>query len=172
LEAQMRNILGDYQLFQEGFGLAALVEEVTLPDLKWKAEDHTGGGLMGTRQMKTILEKMELKFKTSGYDPRAASAVGQMPGQTQNYKLMASFVVPGDGEVPQKILVTGAMTELKRDAYKASGKMMTEYTVNDVIYYEEWFDGKQKFLIDLLNQVFMVDGVDVMLQRRRNTGRA
>jgi uncharacterized protein len=172
LEAQMRNILGDYQLFQDGFGLAALVEEVTLPDLKWKADDYSGGGLMGTRQMKTILDKLELKYKTAGYDPRAAAAVGQMPGQVGNYKLMASFIVPGDAEIPQKILVTGAMTELKRDAYKAGGKMMTEYTVNDVIYYEEWFDGKQKFLIDLLNQVFMVDGVDQMLQRRRNTGRA
>lgn len=166
----MRNILGDYQLFQEGFGLAALVEEVTLPDLKWKAEDYSGGGLMGTRQIKSIFDKMELKYKTAGYDPRAASAVGQMPGQVTNFKLMSSFIVPGEIEAPQKILVTGAMTELKRDAYK-TGKMMTEYVVSDVIYYEEWFDGKQKFLIDLLNQVFMVDGVDQMLQRRRNTGR-
>ena len=167
----MRNILGDYQLFQEGFGLVALVEEVTLPELKWKAEDYTGGGLMGTRQIKSVLEKLELKAKTAGFDPRTLSAWGTMPGVSTNFKLMASFIVPGEAEIPQKVLVTGALTEVKREAYKAGGKVTSELMVNDITYYEEWFDGKLKLQIDLLNQVLIVDGVDIMATRRRNTGR-
>ncbi|MEQ1697118.1 MAG: phage major tail tube protein [Hyphomicrobiaceae bacterium] len=167
----MRHLLGDYQLFKDGSGLVSLCEEVTLPDIKWKEEDYSGGGLIGTRQMKTILEKLEVKAKSAGYEPELVSAVGQMPGMSQNYKIMASFIVPGGVEIPQKVLITGAMSSLKRDAYKP-GKSGTEYTISDITFYEEWFDGVLKFGIDLLNQKLVVDGVDLMAVRRRNTGRA
>lgn len=166
----MRNILGDYQWFQEGFGLVALVEEVTLPDIKWATEDYKGGGLLGTRSLKTIVDKLEATVKTGGYDPRVTAAAGQMPGVSMNFKLMASFIVPGEVEAPQKVLITGAVNEVKRDAYKA-GKQMTECKISDITYYEEWFDGKEIIAIDLLNQILRVNGVDLMVQRRRNTGR-
>ena len=167
----MRNIVGDYQWFQEGVGLLPIVEEVTLPDLKWKTEDYTGGGLAGTRSLKTIIDKLEVKVKVAGYDPRVQHAVGAMPGVAANFKLMSSFVDPGADEKPQKILITGAVTESKRDAYKAGGKVMHEHTISDITYYEESFDGKEVIAFDIVNQILRINGVDVMAQRRRNTGR-
>lgn len=168
----MRNILGDFQWFQEGYGLVALVEEATLPDVKWKMEDYMGGGLMGTRSIKTIFEKMELRIKVAGKDPRMIDAVTMMPGQAMNYKLMSSFIVPGEEEIPEKVLVSGVVSELKRDVYKAGAKSMSEYMITDITFYEEWFDGKLRIQIDLLNQVLIgADGVDLMATRRRNTGR-
>jgi P2 family phage contractile tail tube protein len=168
--SQIRNIVGDWQLYQEGFGLATLIEEITLPDIKWKAEDYHGGGLMGTRQIKSIFDKMKLGGKSAGFDPRMLNAVGQMPGMSSIWKIMASLIDPGLPEIPQKILVTGSMVELKRGTYK-TGKQETTFEIDDITYYEEWFDGKLKFGFDLINQTLVVDGVDMMATRRRNTGR-
>lgn len=166
----MRYFLGDFSWFKNGTGLLPLVEEVMAPDLKWKTEDYTGGGLMGTRSPKTILDKMEIKVKCAGHDPAVTAGFGLMPGMAESFKLVSSLVDPGQPEVPQKILFTGTITEVKRDAYKA-GKQMVEHTITDLTYYEEWQDGKEVIAIDLLNQVLRVNGVDVMAQRRRNLGK-
>ena len=169
--AQIRNLLGDFQFFMDGVGLVTLVEELTLPDLKWKAEEYHGGGSMGSRQIKSIFEKMKLGGKCAGFDARLLTLLGQMPGQSSNFKILSSLIVPGADEIPQKILVTGSLIEVKRGAYKPTGKVDTSFEIDDIIYYEEWFDGRLKFGFDLINQTLIVDGVDVMATRRRNTGR-
>lgn len=167
----MRNILGDYQWFHEGFGLLGLAEEVTLPEVKWKTNDYDGGGLLGTRDLKTVFDKFKISVKCAGFDPRMVSAAGLMPGVSINFKLMASMIDPGNPEVPQKILFTGEVSTVKRDTYKAASKVLTEYEITDLTYYEEWFDGKEVLAIDWLNQILRVNGTDQMTQRRRNTGR-
>jgi uncharacterized protein len=169
--ADIRNLVASYELFYEGFGLVSLIEEVTVPDIKWKSDDYHGGGLMGTRTLVTVLDKLEMTMKMAGFDPRLHNAITLMPGMTSTWKLMSSLVNPGNLEIPQKITVTGRLRELKRAPYKI-GKTETTGVICDITYYEEWFDGKTVLKIDLLNNIMVgPDGVDLMATRRRNTGR-
>ena len=170
--SQLRNLLGTYEAFREGVGLVTLLEEVNVPDIKWKLDDYHGGGLIGTRKIKTILDAMKLTGKCAGFDPAMFSGITRMPGMTEQWKLLSSMIVPGSPEAPQKILVTGEMSDFKRDAYKVNGKVLSHFEIDGITSYEEWLDGKLLCRIDLDNQIMIgPDGVDVLAVRRRNTGR-
>lgn len=166
-----RTLYGDFALFKAGRGQFGTAEEVTPPELKWKTEDFSGGGGLGTREIGLILEKLEMGVKLNSYEDDLYSDALPAPGSTVTWKVMGSLIVPGEDEQPLKITVTGAVMEFKRDAFKAGGKTAADLKIKDIIYYEEIKNGVQMFEIDLLNQVLRVNGQDRMATRRRNLGR-
>jgi P2 family phage contractile tail tube protein len=167
----MRNLVGDFELYAEGFGYGGLVESVKAPDLKWKREDYVGGGLMGTREMGLVLDKLEMSFKSASMLASLMSQWGMRPGTPGNWKIMGSLIVPGSSEVPFKVRVTGQLFDLSRDDLKPGAKTTADYKIGDITYYEETVDGAQVWEIDLVNMILKNNGVDQMVDRRRNLGR-
>lgn len=167
----MRNMLGDFTLFKDGIGKAGQFEEISVPELNWKMDDYDAGGLLGTREIATgKLEKMTLTAKSHVFDRQVMSYALPAPGATSTWKLVGSLVVPGEAEVGLKVTWQGALSKTKRDSFKA-GKVLTEFSWHDVIYYEERWAGSLVWKIDLLNYVLIgPDGVDRMQARRRNLG--
>jgi P2 family phage contractile tail tube protein len=166
-----RTFYGDFSVFKGGQGQFGTAEEVTPPELKWKSEDFTGGGGLGTRSIGLLLDKLELGIKLNSYEDDLYADVLPAPGSSATWKVLGSLIVPGQDEQALKITVTGAVMEFKRDAFKAGGKTTAELKIMDIIYYEEVKNGVQMFEIDLLNQVLRVNGQDRMAVRRRNLGR-
>ena len=167
----MRNIFGDFTMFHRADGKFGMIEKAELPELKWKTEEFSGGGFMGTREIGLILDKMEMKFTSNSYDRGMLSAGLQAPGKQEQWKLMGSLIVPGEDEKPFKALVTGALMELKRGELAPGKKSDTDFMIKDITYYQEIVDGTELYEIDLINQVLRVNGIDQMATRRRNLGR-
>lgn len=167
----MRMVFGDFSLFLRAEGKFGMIEKLELPELKWKTEEYNGGGQMGTREIGLILDKMEMKLSSNSYDRPMLSRALQAPGQQEQWKVMGSMIVPGEDEKPFKVLVTGALMELKRGEMQPGKKSDTDFVIKDITYYQEFLDGTELYEIDLLNQVLRVNGVDQMATRRRNLGR-
>lgn len=167
----MRNLVGDFELYVEGEGFAAMIESVKLPDLKFKRDDYVAAGMGGTREMGLVLEKMEIEFKTAAMLPQLLSTWGLKPGSQVNYKVMGSLIVPGEDEKPFKVKATGQVFDLTRDELKPGAKTLATYKIGDVTYYEETVDGLPIWEIDVMNLVLKNRGVDQMVARRRNLGR-
>ncbi|MCB1520930.1 MAG: phage major tail tube protein [Hyphomicrobiaceae bacterium] len=167
----MRNVFGDFSLFLRAEGMFGKIEELELPELKWKSEEYNGGGQMGTRDLALILDKLEMKFSSNSYERTLLGRGLQAPGLQEQWKVMGSLIVPGEDEKPFKALITGSLMEIKRGKLQPGKKVDTEYMIKDITYYQEIVDGVELYEIDLLNQVLRVNGVDQMATRRRNLGR-
>lgn len=167
----MRSVIGDFTLFRNAVGRFGTIEKVELPELKWKSEDFMGGGSFGTRELGLVLDKLELKFTSNSYDRDLLVDGLAAPGQTSQWKIMGSMIVPNEDEKPLKVDVTGSVMELTRGELSPGKKVDTNFAVRDITYYREVHDGVELFEIDLLNQVLRVNGVDKMAARRRNLGR-
>lgn len=167
----MRMVFGDFSLFLNSEGLFGKIEDLELPELKWKGEEYNGGGQMGTRDLALILDKLEAKFTSNSYERSLLGSALQSPGKQKQWKVMGSMIVPGEDEKPFKALLTGALMEVKRGKLEPGKKANTEFVLKDITYYQEFLDGRELYEIDLLNQVLRVNGVDQMATRRRNLGR-
>jgi len=166
----MRHVFGDFSLFRKAEGRFGSVEELELPEIKWKSEEFNGGGQMGTREIGLILDKLEMKLQLNSID-RELQADFDAPGAQAQWKVMGSIIAPGGEERPFKALVTGALMELKRAKLQPGKKTTVDYVMKDITYYQEIVDGRELYEIDLINQVLRVNGRDLMATRRRNLGR-
>lgn len=167
----MRNLLGDFEVYVEGFGFAGLISGVTPPELTWMGDDYVGGGLMGKRKIGLILDAMTSTLKSQAMLPDLMATWGLKPGSVVSYKIMGSLIVPGSSEVPLKIKMSGYPFKMKRDEFVPGKVAGSEYTVEDITYYEETVDGTQVWEIDIVNMILKNRGVDQMVDRRRNLGR-
>ncbi len=167
----MRHVFGDFTVFLQAEGKFGIIEKLDLPELKWKSEELNGGGQMGMREIGLILDKLEMKFSSNSYDRPLLSKAVQSPGKQSQWKVLGSLIVPGEDECSFKVLLTGALIELKRGELAPGKKTESEFMIKDITYYQEIVDGTELYEIDLLNQVLRVNGVDQMATRRRNLGR-
>lgn len=167
----MRMVFGDFSLFLKAEGKFGMIEKLELPELKWKSEEYAGGGLIGTRDLALILDKLEMKFSSNSYDRSLLATALQAPGRQTQWKVMGSMIVPGEAERPFRALVTGSMMELKRNELSPGKKSDADFVIKDITYYQEILDGREMYEIDLLNQKLVVNGTDQMAVRRRNLGR-
>lgn len=167
----MRMVFGDFTLFMRAEGKFGMIEKLQLPELKYKSEEYAGGGLIGTRDLGLILDKLEMKFTSNSYDRALLATALPAPGQQSQWKVMGSMIVPGEDERPFRALVTGAMLEVNRNELAPGKKSDTDFVIKDITYYQEIVDGRELYEIDLLNQKLRVNGQDRMAARRRNLGR-
>lgn len=88
--------LTNFNLFVEKKGYAGLVEEVTLPKVTHKMQDHRGGGMIGTIRYQMGIEPMEATFKLASYEPEPFRLMGFRQGGPLSLQFVGTQQYYGD----------------------------------------------------------------------------
>lgn len=157
-------------LHQDGHSYLGQVNEVTRPKLAIKAESYRAGDMLGEVDINLGLEKLEAELKFGGHmaDMRALFGSAEISGVL--LRLSQSYERDDTGEVNAvELVMRGRYTEIDPGNAKVGDDTEETYKAS-LTYYKEIVNGKTLIEIDLLNHVFVVNGVDRLKEHRRAIG--
>jgi P2 family phage contractile tail tube protein len=161
--------LKSWSAFIDGKGFAGNCKEVSLPTLTIKTEDFMAGGMDSPIAIDMGLEKLEASVTLTSYDISALQQWGLGEGQE------VPLVVKGslesfDGSVEAiNVSMRGKVVSLEMSAWTAGAESTLKLTMNVHAYrYEQ--AGQIIFDIDVVNMVRVINGKDVLADRRAALG--
>ncbi|MBB4617999.1 phage major tail tube protein [Sphingomonas abaci] len=147
-------------VFNEGQSWMGQVSSVTLPKIAMKGEDWRGAGMIGEVTIDMGLEKLELETTCGGPMRDSIRQLGT-PGVAGTFRRFAGgYQDDSTGEVTRvDITMRGRPVEIDKGEAKVGegGEFKDKWALS---YLREEWDGRVLVEIDLLNGVYIVDGVD------------
>lgn len=166
------NMLSNANVYMDGNSLLGRAAEVELPDVKYKTADFDALGMIGITELFAGLEKMEAKIKwTSFYTEVMREAAN--PFKTVRLQVRSNLeTFQGGGkvnEIPVVALITGTFKNLPGGSRK-KGEPAQPETNFSVSYIKVTVDGDELYEIDVLQNIYKVDGKDLLETYRKNIG--
>ena len=157
-------------LFNDANSYFGQTGEVTLPKLTRKMEAWRGGGMDGEVDIDMGQDKIELEWKLGGMDLTVLRQYGQTNAAGTLLRFMGAYQRDdGGANHAVEVVVRGRHSEI--DPGSAKDGDDTETTVKtSCTYYKLVVDGRTEIEIDLLNAVFVVDGIDRLAEQRAAIG--
>lgn len=163
-------ILTDLMLFNEGQNYMGQVLSVTLPKLARKTEDWRGGGMFAPVKLDMGLEALELEATYGGpmRDILRQFGVIGLAGVYQRF--VGTYQQQDTGTFDTvEIIMRGRHDEIDRGDAK-TGEAGEFKVKTSLVYYKEIWNGRVEIEIDAMNMVQIINGVDLMAQRRNAIG--
>lgn len=165
-------ILKNFNLFVNGRGLAGVADEIELPKISIKTDDHRAGGMDSEIEVDMGTEKMNAKFKLADPDIQVLSLVGLSDGNSARVVAKGSFVRDTDQtRVAVVAEMVGRVKSGDFGAWKSGDKAATDYEMG-VNYYRLTVGGVEVYEIDVENMVRRINGVDQLAGIRSDIGLA
>lgn len=157
-------------LFDDGVRYAGEVPEITLPKLSRKLEEYRGGGMDGPVQFDMGQEAIEMEWKPGGHLNGVYTAYGLPAVDGKMLRFVGGYQADDTGQVKAvEIVVRGRHTEIDPGTAKPGDN--SEQTIKtSCTYYKQVVDGVTLIEIDILNYVFIVNGVDRLAALRAAIG--
>lgn len=154
--------LKNMNVFADGQIWLGEVTEITLPQIKLKTESYRGGGMLGEVDIVLGIDKLEMETKLGGLVLGAMRQFGRVGVSDSMLRFTGAYQEDVAGGVLAAELVTrGRHTEINPGNAKVGDN--TEWTLKSMLTYLKWtVRGRVEIEIDLLNNVFIVDGEDRM----------
>jgi len=163
--------LKHFNVFYNGEEFFGQATEITLPKLSAKLEAYRGGGMLGEVDIDLGLEKLELEHNYGGlmYPIFKDFGISKIDGAMLRFA--GSYQRDDTGEVDAvEAVCRGRHSEIDPGSAKAGDD--TEFKVkSSLTYYKLSVNGSILFEIDMINMIFIVDGVDRLEEHRRAIGR-
>lgn len=153
-------VLKRFNIFMDGANYVGETEEITLPTLKRKMEEHRSGGMPGPIKIDLGQDAIELEWKAAGFIVEQYKAYGAV----KHDKVLVRFaggIQADDSEDVQSIEVTvrGRAEEINPGSAKAGDK--TQQTMKMACsYYKLVVDGETIIEIDMVNMIEIINGED------------
>lgn len=166
------NRLTNAALWVDGKNYLGKVEEVNLPNPKYKMAEHKALGLQSSMEYYSGIDKMEMKFKLNAPYADFARLIGN---PTKKYKLMlrGNLESYASGtkvtEKPYVVNVTASPKDFPLGNFKQNDNVELELNFS-VFAVKLEIDGEKLFEIDTEANIFVAGGVDIMANYRRNLG--
>lgn len=158
------------KVFNDGEGYLGETSEATLPKLARMLEDYRGGGFDSAVGIDLGGEAPEFEWKIGGmleqvYRQFGATSIGAL-----QLRFVGSYQDDSTGQTKTiDITVRGRHQEI--DPGNAKPGDDTEQTVKTrCAYYKLMVNGETLIEIDILNMVYIVNGVDLLAEHRANLG--
>jgi len=166
LPAKLKNFL----MFVDGDSWVGEVGEVSLPKLTIAMEKWRGGGTLGEVDIAMGLEALEMEMKLGGLVRQALRQFGVVGVAGTMLRFVGAYQEDHAGGVSAaELVVRGRHSEIDPGSAKAGDN--TEWTVKSSLVYLKWtIDGRVEVEIDILNNVWITDGVDRMAAIRLALG--
>lgn len=133
------------------------LEEIRLPTMQEKYQDHSPGGGSIDMEIPVGFEKLMMPFKLRGHDPDMFGFLGT----DDTFTSLGLIRDRRTGRAIQsKAIMRGRIGQITPDAFKKGELQGHEYMVNAVMRYELFFDGERKILWDAFTNELEFDGVD------------
>ncbi len=170
MAVQFPRVLKNLNLFIDGRGYAGRVDEVTLPKLTVKTEEHRAGGMDLPVELDMGMEKLELSLVLSDFDPKVFRSFGLLNIVGLPVTIRGAFQAQGSAAV-QAVTVNlrGGWKEIDAGAWKAGDKSTLKLQ-STASYYKLTVDGTDIVEIDAINMLRVIDGVDQLALQRLAIG--
>lgn len=166
------NRLTNANLYVDGNNYLGKVQEIEAPTLKAKMAEHKALGMIGSVEFFAGFEKMEAKITWNSFYADAMKMAGNV-FQTRQFQLRASleqYDSSGRGaEVPLVIFMTGQPKDFPLGNYKQHDNVEAVSMIA-VTYFRLEINGEVVSELDVLANIYKVDGVDLLETYRENTG--
>jgi P2 family phage contractile tail tube protein len=148
------------------------VEEVNLPEVAMKQAEHKALGMFGSLDIPTGADKMELSMKWTTIDPVAMRKVTN-GFRSWDFQVRSSLErYEAQGRTAQDSYVAyfrGTPRNLPNQNFKQHDNVEAESKFT-ITYYKLEINGQIIYEIDVLNNIYRVDGVDLLATYRANLG--
>ncbi len=159
-------MLKNFNVFAEGNSWLGLVSEVSLPEIKVKTEEWRGGGMPGPIDIPMGFEKLELEIKLGGLVVGAMRQFGRIGVSGAMLRYAGAYQEDVGGGVLAAELVTRGL-QVAYNPGSAKTATATEQTVKSTLSYLKWtVNGRTEIELDMLNNIAIFDGVDLMADIR------
>lgn len=161
-------LVKNFAVFIDGRAYNGRADEVELPKLTIKTEEHRAGGMDAPVEVDMGMEKLECKVTLSDYDPEVAKLIGLYNAGTQ-IVLRGAIQRQGEPAQPVEIRMRGGVKELDRGSWKAGDKATTSVSIA-CMSYSERINGEEVVNIDVENMIRTIGGVDQLAEVRSALG--
>ncbi len=157
--------INKYNVYNEGNRLLGMGDEMTLPDFEASSETISGAGILGEVDDPTVgyfgNQEVEIPFRVLDQEAmdmmdmtKAVQLTVRGAQQTTNSA--------GDIEYRQmRVVIRGRAAKFSPGKVKAGAAMETKVTLT-LLYILIELDGKSVLELDKFNEVYKVNGVDVL----------
>lgn len=154
-------VLKNMNLFVDGRGYAGCIDEIELPKLTLKTEEHRAGGMDLPIEIDLGMEKMEATLTISDYDEDIFRLFGLL--DTLDTPVTVRGATQRQGEAPQAVVMhmRGGWKEIDQGTWKPGDKSTTKVSVA-VNYFKLSIAGQEVVEVDAKNLVRKVGGKDQM----------
>lgn len=148
-------------------------EEVTLPELKSTQQEHKGLGLQGRTEFPAGFDKMEMKIKWSNAYDVDVMKIAHDHFAAVNLEIRGAVdVYTGAGRTGMGkaiISVQGRFKGTTGGGFKQHESVDTE-SMLAVTYMKQVIDDIEVLEVDLINNIYRVNGVDLLAETRQILG--
>ena len=166
------NRLTNANIYMDGTNLLGRAEEIQLPQIKHKMADHKALGMVGSAEFFAGIDKLESKIKWNALYPEVLKKAAN-PFKTVQIQARASLETYNNmgklAEVPAVAYLSGTFKEFPLGNLKPQENAEYETTMS-VNYAKLVVNGDEIFEIDVLANIYKVDGVDILAVYRANIG--
>ena len=160
------------RVYIDGTDFIGKAEEVSLPKVTFKFDDAKALGMYGASEFPSGLDKMEANIKFNSIYPEFV-ALAADPFKSNTVIIRASMKKwSQDGvydEVPLKVTLKGFFKESETGSFKHQESAEAEATMS-VFYYKLEVDNKDVLEVDVLNNIYKVEGNDILQKYKQNIG--
>ncbi|MDB5725472.1 MAG: Phage major tail tube protein [Novosphingobium sp.] len=166
LPAKLKN----FNMFSDGNSWLGLVAELSLPKLSMAMEKWRGGGMLAEVDIAMGLEALEMEIKLGGLVVQVLRQFGASGLAAVLLRFVGAYQDDLTGGVTAaELVVRGRHSEIDPGNAKAGDN--TEWTVKSSLVYLKWtVAGRVEIEVDVINNIFIVDGVDRMAEIRLALG--
>lgn len=166
------NRITNANLYLNGNSLLGTAEEVSLPDLDVLETEHKSLGLVGTAMLPAGFDKLTGKIKWNSFysDIWSSFANPFTPVSLQCRSSVSTYGSQGlTAQAPLVTFLTVTIKKLPFGTYKPKDNVdfQSEFTCS---YIKQTFNGVDIIELDVLANIFKVNGVDQLAQYRINIG--
>lgn len=166
---QLPKVLKNMNLFVDGRGYAGRVDEIQLPKLTLKTEEHRAGGMDVPVEIDLGMEKLEAELTISDYAPEVFKLFGLLDGASTQITVRGAIQAQGEKAKPVTINLRGGWKAIEPSSWKPGDKSTLKVSVA-ANYYKLAIDGQELVEIDAVNLMRKVGGVDQMAAIRAAIG--
>lgn len=166
------NRLTNANVYTDGNSLLGRVQEIELPVVKQKMSEHKALGMVGTVEFFSGLEKMEAKLTWNSFysDAMVKAADPTKTVQIQVRSNLETYDSNGRvSQVPCVVFLTAQHKDFPLGSYKQHDNVELTSMLSVTAFRLE-IDGQSILEIDVLANVYKVNGTDILTDYRANIG--
>lgn len=149
-----------------------MASEVTCPSITAVMNDYNSLGMIGSTEFFAGFDKMEASIKWKHLENDIKTTLADFTKSVNIMVRSSRQEIDAEGvqrEVPIVIMMRGFSKQYPGDSFK-KGESSELESVIAVNYYKETVDGEDLVEIDVLSNVYKVNGEDLLAQHRQNLG--
>ena len=162
-------LLKNFMLFVDGGPQVGVVDELELPELAIKTEEHRAGGMDAPVEIDLGQTAMTASVRLADYREEVLRLWGLADGNAAGLTARGALQRDGEAVVPVVVVLRGGIKTLAWPAWRAGEKAGLQITLA-VRYYKLTIGGREMIEIDAETMVRKLDGRDQLAGVRTAIG--